>query len=330
MTISTTTLGSYPRPGPLGGDPRHAGGETPPDAAAAIVRELDDLGIDVPCEGGTARPDPLAAQLGRFPGVSRSGETFIVRRAIRPGERYLRHIWREAQAATRKPVKMTLPGPLTLAAAVMDEHYGEERALVAALGDALNREIRDLADAGCAWIQVDEPAFARRPEAVPAFGLDAIARCFHKVARETWRAVYLPSAEPPEGDGRAERRDLEDEDGGDDDATAISIADPEAADSAAAAMADAPIHAIGLQHAVQPIDLRRLESFSTMHVMLGVVGTMSPDADNVETVRDRLRGALDHIDPERLVAAPDSGLGHLAHGSARRRVEALVSAARST
>jgi len=62
------------------------------------------------------------------------------------------HDWRVAQACTNRPVKVTLPGPITVGDTVLDTHYDEARALSAALADGLNAEVRALAAAGCRWI----------------------------------------------------------------------------------------------------------------------------------------------------------------------------------
>ena len=42
----------------------------------------------------------------------------------------------------------------------------------------LNREIRALSEAGCVYIQVDEPLIARHPEKALEFGIDHLKRCF--------------------------------------------------------------------------------------------------------------------------------------------------------
>ncbi len=42
----------------------------------------------------------------------------------------------------------------------------------------INREILSLADAGCSFIQLDEPVMMRYPEEAVDFGIDNVAACF--------------------------------------------------------------------------------------------------------------------------------------------------------
>ena len=60
---------------------------------------------------------------------------------------------------TTRPVKVTLPGPMTTADTLADEYYGETRRLAADLASVLNDEAHELAENGCDIIQFDEPCF---------------------------------------------------------------------------------------------------------------------------------------------------------------------------
>ena len=67
-------------------------------------------------------------------------------------------VWKTAQRLTRKPVKFGAISGQLVATSVHDAHYGDRRALTMALSAAMNEELTELADAGCAVIQVEEPA----------------------------------------------------------------------------------------------------------------------------------------------------------------------------
>ena len=152
-------------------------------ATREIVGEQAEIGIDVPTDGEVRREHYVFYHLRHLHGIDfdnleerelRQGGwkayVPVVRGPIQAGARFLRHDWRSAQQATDRPVKITVPGPLTIAGTIADDHYADERALCAALGDALNQELRDLAHAGCPWIQVDEPLLARHPDKAAEFG----------------------------------------------------------------------------------------------------------------------------------------------------------------
>jgi 5-methyltetrahydropteroyltriglutamate--homocysteine methyltransferase len=66
-------------------------------------------------------------------------------------------MWKTAQRMTHKPVKFGSIGPELVAFAVTDKHYKTVRDRIEAIADALNEELHDVADAGCAAIQFEEP-----------------------------------------------------------------------------------------------------------------------------------------------------------------------------
>jgi 5-methyltetrahydropteroyltriglutamate--homocysteine methyltransferase len=290
-----------------------------------VVREQDALGIDVPTDGEVRRDhyvfyhlrqlagfdfDHLTEREMRAGGWSARVPTVTGRIAHR--ERFLRHDWQVAQAATRKPVKMTVPGPLTIAGSTADAFYGDERALCADLGDALNVEIRDLAAAGCPWIQIDEPLFARHPDKALAFGIDNLARCLHRLPEETRTAVHVCCGYPAELDQADYPK-----------------ADPAAYLEIADALDAAPVDAVSLEDAHRPNDLALLERYRQTTVILGVLDIASSERESAEAIRARLSAALEHIDPHRLMAGPDCGLTMLPRRLAREKLQAMVQAARA-
>ena len=294
-------------------------------ATQEVVREQAEAGIDVPTDGEVRRDHYIyyhCRHLGGFDfrnltdkpmrGGSWSARVPTITGAITPGRPFLRHDWKVAQAATRRPVKITVPGPLTVMDSTADAHYGDERRLAADLGDALNAEIRDLAEAGCPWIQVDEPLFARQPEAALAFGIDALARCFHKVPTGVKRAVHVCCGYPAE-------LDMED----------YPKADPQTYLDLAEGLAEAPVDAVSIEDAHRHNDLSLLERFGDKAVILGLVDIARTRVESVEEIRERLTHALGHIDAERLIAGPDCGLVMLPRDLARAKLANLAEAAHS-
>ena len=187
--------------------------------------------------------------------------------------------WQIAQSATKKPVKITVPGPLTIGDSVADDFYRDPRTRGAALADALNVEIRRLAEAGCPVIQIDEPVFARRVEDAVAFGLEHLERCFHKVPPSTERVVHVCCGYP-------DRLDAED----------YPKAPKEAYFELAGGLDEVALDAVAIEDAHRPNDLSLLERFSRTKVILGVIAIARSRVEEVEEVRDRLRAAQGHID----------------------------------
>ena len=348
MALLTTTIGSYPKPDdtPVPGwfairDVHRAQPtrtysaflrDQPADAAARlerataeVVREQAAVGIDVPTDGEVRREHYIYYHLRHLEGFdfehltvqsmrggSWQAEVPTVVAPLAAGAPFLADDWRRAQAVTDNPVKITVPGPLTIVDSTADAHYGDERTLAFALADALNVEVRRLAAAGCRWIQIDEPIFARRPERALAYGIEALARCFQGVAAPVNRAVHICCGYPAE-------LDMAD----------YPKADPQAYVALADALEAAPVDAVSIEDAHRHNDLSLLERFQTTKVILGVIGIARSRVEPVDEIRDRLAAALDHIDGARLIAGPDCGLIMLDRPTAVAKLENLATAAHS-
>ena len=288
-----------------------------------MVAEQVDLGIDIPTDGEIRRENFIHYQCRHLVGIDFAVLTEkerghhqallpTITGPIQPGPAFLVRDWQVAQAATRRPVKLTVPGPLTIGEGVADEHYRDPRLRGAALADALNVESRRLADAGCPVVQVDEPVFARKVEDALAFGIEHLERCFHKVPRSTERVVHICCGYP-------DRLDAEDY--------------PKAPQSAylelAPVLDEAEVDAVSIEDAHRPNDLALLERFARSKVLLGVIAIARSRVEEVEAVRTRLEAALDHIDRHRLIAAPDCGLGFLGRDLTRQKLRVLSAAAHS-
>lgn len=84
-------------------------------------------------------------------------------------------------------VKVTMTGPHMLAAVAHDEHYGDIGAFMRDLAKVLNQNFRELQDAGCTHVQVDEPLFAAVDRAEVEQAVQAINQAFEGIDRMfTW------------------------------------------------------------------------------------------------------------------------------------------------
>jgi 5-methyltetrahydropteroyltriglutamate--homocysteine methyltransferase len=233
---------------------------------------------------------------------------------VLPKERFLPSDYKIAQSYSSQPIKITVPGPMTIADTVADDHYGDPQRLNRDLADALNVEIRALAAAGCRHIQVDEPVFARKTDEALAFGIEDLERCFAGVPAEVQRIVHLCCGYPRRVDQPAED---------------VFKADPAAYFELAEALDLASVDAVSIEDAHRPVDLRLLELFERSTVILGLIAIAKTRVEPVEEIRQRLGEALSHIDPERLVAAPDCGLGMLDLATAKSKLANLTAAAKA-
>src|SRR5213083_3159668 len=91
------------------------------------------------------------------------------------GEMQFAELFKTAQRLTAKPVKFGTVTPELVAFAVQDEYYKSLPDRIMAMSDAFNKELHDLADAGCQVIQMAEPQIhllAARPVANKDITLD--------------------------------------------------------------------------------------------------------------------------------------------------------------
>ena len=75
---------------------------------------------------------------------------------------------------TKRPIKYTLPGPMTMVDTLYDGHYRSREKLAREFAAILNREARELAAAGVDVIQFDEPAFNVYMDEVRDWGIAAL------------------------------------------------------------------------------------------------------------------------------------------------------------
>ena len=89
------------------------------------------------------------------------------------------------------------------------------------------------------------------------------------------------------------------------------------------------VDAVSIEDAHRHNALSLLDTFSRTTVILGVVEIASSRVETVDEIAARLRAALDHIDADRLIAAPDCGLIMLGSELAKAKLGRLVEAARA-
>ncbi len=83
---------------------------------------------------------------------------------------------RFARENTRRKLKFTLPGPMTIVDTIADRHYGDRVKLATAFAALLNEEARALEKDGVDVIQFDEPAFNVYMDDVKRWGIAALER----------------------------------------------------------------------------------------------------------------------------------------------------------
>lgn len=348
MRLKTTTIGAFPKPdyvpitdwfqgaegpdtvSPTEGYSIQMAGVKADEAEALFLRAAQEViadqvaaGVDIPTDGEVRRENYIHYHCRHLNGIdfetltekelrggAYSASLPTITGPISARENFLPHDWKAAQSFTDRPVKVTMPGPMTITDTVANSFYDDDAKLGADLAAAINKEFLALAEAGCTHIQIDEPVFARKPEQALAYGFENLERCFHGAPAGVTRTVHMCCGYPDKLDNpnyaKADRNAY------------LRIAD---------AIEDSSIQVVSLEDAHRHNDLSLLEHFKTTSVIFGAVAVAKSRVESVDEIRDRLRAALQHIDADRLIAAPDCGLGLLGRDLAMAKLKNLCAAA---
>ena len=206
------------------------------------------------------------------------------------------------KAHTSRAVKMTVPGPFTMAQQAQNDFYEHEEDLILDYAAAVNEEIRDLFAAGADVVQIDEPYMQARPDKARQYGIAAIERALEGVTGTTALHICFGYAaiihERPTG---------------------YSFL-PE--------LAATPVKQISLETAQSKLDCSILEKLPDQTIILGVLDLSTQEVETPETVAERINRALPYVDPKRLVIAPDCGLKYLPREVAFGKMQAMAAGAR--
>ncbi|WP_178916962.1 methionine synthase [Natronomonas gomsonensis] len=315
--LLTTVVGSYPKPKWLNrakelheDDDRDFDEENLQealdDAARLITHEHERSGLDVVCDGEMRRNEMVEYFADRIDGYEFNGPVKVwghnyfdkpsVADEVAYDEPWLVDEFEFTAGATTRPVKVPITGPYTLASWSFNEHYDSEAELAYELAGLVNEEIERLVDAGCRYIQIDEPALATTPDdhAIVGECLEHIAEGIPEDVRLGLHVCY--------GD--------------------YSRIYPE--------ILDMPVHEYDLELAngdYEQLDVFTADEF-TKDLALGVVDVHTTDIESVEEIKDNIKKGFEIVPPERLTVSPDCGVKLLPREVAYQKMENMVQAAR--
>jgi 5-methyltetrahydropteroyltriglutamate--homocysteine methyltransferase len=283
------------------------------DATLLAIRDMERAGIDIVSDGEIRREsysNRFATALsgvdldnpGTVPGRS-GGSTIVPRivgtiRRLRPVEvRDVEFLRRN----TDRKIKITLPGPFTMSRQAVNEFYKDEEELVMDYAAAVNAELVDLKAAGADIVQLDEPWLQARPQEARRLALPALERALAGIAGPTalhlcFGYAYVARNKP----------------------NAYAFL-PELAQSG--------VDQISIEAAQPRLDLSVLKDLGDKTIIFGVIDMGDPQPEGAETVAARIRAALAHLPPERLIPAPDCGMKYLPRDVAFAKLRALTEGA---
>ena len=287
------------------------------DAIRLAVADQREAGLDIITDGEIGRESYSNAFATALNGVDidnpgtaldRSGHPNPVPRITGPISRknpvglddlaYLR-----ALAGDDATVKVTVPGPFTMAQQAQNDYYPTLEAAAYGYAAAVHDEIADLVEAGADIVQVDEPYLQARPDAARDFGVGVVNAALQGITGTT--AVHLCFG------------------------YAAIIHDRPSGYSFLPELASSLARQISIETAQSGLDCGVLAGLAEAGktIILGVLNLGDPAVETAGQVAGRVRRALPYVPADQLILAPDCGMKYLPRDSALGKLKAMTAAA---
>jgi 5-methyltetrahydropteroyltriglutamate--homocysteine methyltransferase len=297
------------------------------DAVRIAIRDQIEAGIDVISDGEMRRVTFIRGFYSRLRGLEalptprRLGPLNydshcpyqVVGRLEAPEGLGIVDEFRFARPHADRPLRVAVPGPMTLLMPLRrGAPYASEDALVADLAGIVNRELRALVDAGCDFIQIDEPNYVmgagkhRLLRSGPAVMLEALGATVAGIRAKLALHVCFGNAH------------------------ANSFATPRRYRPLFPAILTAPVQQLVFEYANREMaEIELWSEFRTeKEVAVGVVDVKAFRVESAEEIAARGRLALRHLAPEQLWLVPDCGLWETPRWVAVSKLRSMVAAAR--
>ena len=327
--LGTTVVGSYPQPDWLidrealshAGVPRVRNTglwrvasdyleAAQDDATLLAIGEMERAGVDLITDGEIRRESYSNRFATALDGVDienpgqvlgRSGQPTIVPRVVGPIKRNQPVQVRDVEflrANTTRRIKVTVPGPFTMAQQVQNDYYPDRASLAMDYAVAVNEEVRALFEAGADVVQLDEPWLQSHADDAKEFGVTAINKALEGVSGITGLHLCFGYA--------------------------AVVKNKSTSYEFLAELDDSLADLISIEAAQPNLDLSVLARLPSKTIVVGVLDLENPEIESLEIVAYKVREALRYLQPERLMLAPDCGMKYLPRETAFRKLQAMT------
>jgi len=325
----TTIAGSLPKPAWLAAPeklwaPWRLKGEelaaAKDDATLLALKIQEDAGIDIVTDGEQARQHFVHGFLEAVDGIDFNRRVEMGIRndrykamcptVVGPLRLRARVHAREAQLArahTRKKLKFTLPGPMTIVDTIADAHYGDRVKMAMAFAALLNEEVRGLAADGVDVVQFDEPAFNVYMDAASGWGIEAMHRAIDGVTCKT--AVHIcygygiPANIQWKATLGAEWRQYE---------------------QFFPALAKSRIDQVSLECINSRVPMSVLKLLDGKDVLIGAIDVANDAIETPEEVAGVIAAAAEFVQPHRIIPCTNCGMAPMRRDIAAAKLQALA------
>jgi 5-methyltetrahydropteroyltriglutamate--homocysteine methyltransferase len=330
--LETTIAGSLPKPFWLAkpkmlwapwaqaGD---ALAEAKRDATLLILKEQEDAGIDIVTEGEQSRQHFVHGFLAEIAGIDfekrvamgirnnrYTAEVPTVTAPLRRKRSVHKTEAEIARAHTKRKLKFTLPGPMTIVDTIADSYYGDRIKMAMRFAELLNEEALELEALGVNVIQFDEPAFNVYMEAVSDWGIEALHRAAQGLRCKT--AVHICY-----GYGIKANIDWK----------ASLGSEWRQYEAIFPALAKSRIDQVSLECINSRVPVNLLALLEGKDVLLGAIDVATDHVETPEEVASTIRRAMEFVRPERIQPCTNCGMAPLDRRIATAKLAALAQGA---
>ncbi|HEY2756577.1 MAG TPA: methionine synthase [Pseudolabrys sp.] len=289
------------------------------DATLLAIKLQEDAGIDIVSDGEMSRQHFVHGFLEYVNGIDFAHKVEmgiradrykamvpVVRGPLEMKGRVHRTEARHARAHTKKKLKVTLPGPMTIADTVADDFYGDKVRMALAFADLLNQEARALQADGVDVIQFDEPAFNVFMDEVPTWGIEALHRAIDGLPCTT--AVHICY-----GYGIKANIDWKNTLGG----------EWRQYERIFPALAKSHIGQVSIEAINSHVPLSLLSLLEGKDVLIGVIDVATDVVETPERVAEVIGEVMQYVPKERIVACTNCGMAPMRRDIAEAKLMAL-------
>jgi len=275
-------------------------------ALSEVIKDQELMGIDILTDGEVRRENYIHYHCRHLNGfdfenlkskVSRGNYEFPAPNVVgkvTSKESFLAEDWREAQGQTKLPVKVTLPGPLTIADTVANTFYPNLESLCEDLSVALNTEVIRLCESGVKYIQIDEPLFARKVKEAKEYGFRTLEQTLVGVEKYDVHITIHICCGYSDVNDEVDFRKAEHN-------SYVQLAD--------GLEKIRNINCVSLEDARERIPNELFKKLKRLQVMLGVQESCSSKIRKAESIEARVMEIIELGFPaERLMLSPDCGM----------------------
>jgi 5-methyltetrahydropteroyltriglutamate--homocysteine methyltransferase len=289
------------------------------DATLLAIKVQEDADIDIVSDGEQSRQHFVHGFLENIEGINftRKVEMGIrnnrykamvptVDAALRLRGRVHESEARVARAHTRRKLKFTLPGPMTIVDTIADNFYGDRVKMAFAFADLLNQEARALERDGVDVIQFDEPAFNVYMDAVKDWGIEALHRATAGLSCTT--AVHICY-----GYGIKANIDWKESLGG----------EWRQYEAIFPALAASRIGQVSVECRNSKAPLSLLSLLEGKDILVGVIDVATDRVETPQDVAATVEAVMQHVPKERIVLCTNCGMAPMNFDLAAAKLEAL-------